>query len=761
MRQGKTSLGRSLAHAGFAMGLAGLLLAGCGGGGGGAAPTPPETGGPSVPVDPGTPPVDPGPGPGTPETPAALRVSTLSTQADKVTGNEALVQVELLETIADATVTVVANGADVTADFAPDASGKLVGKITNVAVGANKVDVKYGDRTATLAITGYAVTGPVTSGPQQMPFICQYASLSGRPAGSPALVPTGDDKCSIETRVDYYYQAANTTTFTFLPPTDTTYPASLHRATVNGVANVPMIFRVETGTINRAVYHTALLHDRFAEGAPAPAAPPGNWNRKVIYPLGGGCQGGWFKQGNSTGGVFNSGWLRAGYAVASSTLNVMGNNCNDQLSSETIMMVKERFINQYGVPLFTIGTGGSGGAYQSNQTGDNYPGLFDGIIISQVFADVTSSTLFKQFDSRLLNTYFNSPAGSGYTTAQKRAISGYIQIGNIGAMSGQASRIDPTHAGNYTADVPVGTGPNARYDAVNNRGGARGSVYDHTRNVYGTTSEGHALRPIDNVGVQYGLKALNEGAITFGQFIDLNQKIGGLDRDFKAQAARTAADPGALERAYQSGRIVWGGGGLASMAIIDNRDYNDGVVGGDIHTKIHSFSVRERLRAANGHVDNHVILTLKPGTVDTTAFMDQWLTAVKTDTSTTTTLAQKVVQHRPATLKDACWSGGVKYEEEQVAYGATSCNTFYPAGTTPRMQAGGPLADDIAKCQLKPIDPADYAGGLTPGQQVLLQATFPDGVCDWSKRGVAQQASRPWQSFGPAPKNLLFDITKQ
>lgn len=50
-------------------------------------------------------------------------------------------------------------------------------------------------------------------------------------------------------------------------------------------------------------------------------------------------------------------------------------HCNDLLSSETIAMVKERLIENCGVPFFTIGTGGSGGAYQSHQTGDNYPGL--------------------------------------------------------------------------------------------------------------------------------------------------------------------------------------------------------------------------------------------------------------------------------------------------------------------------------------------------------------------------------------------------
>jgi len=67
-------------------------------------------------------------------------------------------------------------------------------------------------------------------------------------------------------------------------------------------------------------------------------------------------------EASDPGGVDDDVMLRQGYAVASASLNVFGNNCNDLLSSETIMMVKERFIENYGVPLFTIGTGGSGGA---------------------------------------------------------------------------------------------------------------------------------------------------------------------------------------------------------------------------------------------------------------------------------------------------------------------------------------------------------------------------------------------------------------
>lgn len=735
-----------LAQAGAAGSLA-LLVAACGGGGGGTTPIT------TAPDQPAPAPVE--------ETPqAALRLSVLSSQADKVTGTDALLQVEVLRSTPDGTVTVTSNGTDVTSAFALAADGKLVGKVANIAPGSNEITATYAGETVKLAVTGYAITGPVISGPHQVPFLC--STTFAMPAGVPALTPVpGDPNCGIETRVDYLYRTtANAYVYLPNPTALAAYPADMRTITVNGKA-VPYVVRLETGTINRAIYQSAVLHDVINEPAPTPLARPAGWNGKLFYTLGGGCQGGWMQQGSSTGGVMSDGYLSRGYAVTSSTLNVMGNNCNDLLSSETIMMVKERFVENYGAPVFTVGTGGSGGAYQSNQTGDNYPGLFDGIIISQVFADVNSSTLFKQFDSRLLNNYFAS--NGGYSVAQKQAISGYLQVANIANMSGQAGRIDPTVS--FPAGVVAGVGPTFRYHPATNRGGARASVYDATKNVYGTTPEGHAMRPIDNVGIQYGLKALLDKVITPAQFVDINQKIGGLDLDLQPQSTRTVADATVLARAYQSGRIVWGGGGLASMPIIDRRDYNDDVTGGDIHTKIHSFSVRERLRKANGHVDNHVILTSETGGggagVDTTAAMDAWLTAVKADTSGRT-LAQKVVANRPTTLVDGCLINGTFVAETQVANAGPACSAMYPAGTTPRMAAGGPLADDIAKCQLKPLSAADYPGiTFSQSEWISLQLAFPDGVCDWSKPGVGQQASKPWQSFGPSPTNLLFDITKQ
>ena len=93
-----------------------------------------------------------------------------------------------------------------------------------------------------------------------------------------------------------------------------------------------------------------------------------------------------------------------------------------------------------------------------------------------------------------------------------------------------------------------------RYHPVTNREGARPTVFDASRNIYGIDrATGFALRPFDNAGVQYGLKALNEGVISTAQFLDLNERVGGYDQDANFVASRSVGNIGAIRRAYKSG----------------------------------------------------------------------------------------------------------------------------------------------------------------------------------------------------------------
>jgi len=73
----------------------------------------------------------------------------------------------------------------------------------------------------------------------------------------------------------------------------------------------------------------------------------------------------------------------------------------------------------------------------------------------------------------------------------------------------------------------------------------------------------------------------------------------------------------------------------------------------------------------------------------------------------------------------------------------------------PRLVAGWPFTIDHYKCQLKPLDRADYAPlAFSDAQWGQLQQAFPTGVCDYSKPAVGQQPSIPWLTFAAGPGGL-------
>jgi len=696
-----------------------------------------------------------------------FRIEVLSSRPYMVSGGDALVRVSVKKKkVSLGNVRIELNGANVTGAFVADAgAGTLTGLVTGLRLGRNQLEVDAkgkgkGRADADITLTNYPIQGPIISGPHEFPFACTTEDFVPFP-GSPALGAPLDSDCSIQRRVQYVYRTTGNA-FASLPQPHSSLPADLAFTTTVAGATVPYIVRLETGTINRAIYQTAILHNPNGP-APSPVAPPAGWNKRLIYPLGGGCIGGWYTQGAGLVNPINHSYLSQGYGVASATLNTFGNNCNDLLSSETILMVKERFIESYGVPRFTIGTGSSGGAYQSNQTGDNYPGTFDGIVTMSSFPDVTTG-MIPMGSSRLLDIYFNVTRPGRYTVDQQKAISGYLSVpGMINHMSRvRGPRMDPRVA--FPPEILPGVGPEFRYDPVTNPYGARGDVYDHTVNVYGqirnTPFHGDARfaqRPLDNVGVQYGLKALNDGVISVADFLDLNAMIGGFDIDLNQIPSRTTAYLGATRRAYQGGRILGAGNGLASMPIITRMRGGDLAVQGDVHVRYHAHSIRARLINANGHADNQVIVGNQAPTDLLIEQMGRWLAAVVSDTSNRR-LAEKVVRNKPADVVDACWSAGMKIVEPQTMSGTGQCNTLFPVGLAPELVAGAPIALDIIKCKLKPIDPRDYAVPLSGEQRARLHAIFPDGVCNWSKRGVEQVKSVPWASFGPSPVNLVFDV---
>jgi hypothetical protein len=455
--------------------------------------------------------------------------------------------------------------------------------------------------------------------------------------------------------------------------------------------------------------------------------------------------------------------LRLGFAVAFGTRNTFGTGANDVISAETVSMIKERFIEQYGLPKFTIGTGGSGGAIQQHYIAQNYPGLLDAITPGVSYPDLASIAI-DVLDCRLIHHYFDNVAGpANWPSDRRAAVDGYAvatsgdrkgltvcQTGRAGFAKGWQNATGDDGPRGISDVVPAAL----RYHPATNRAGARGTYWDGNVMAFGVDpATGFARSPFDNVGVQYGLKALNSGAITKAEFLDLNEKIGGLDIDGNLEPHRTAWDPIAIQNAYRSGRIVTSGANL-TLPIIDVRNYTD--LNNDIHTRIRTFSFLDRLERANGTIANEVNWLTGGTMAPDIASMalrghNEWLEKILADTAPGSHAA-KVIRNKPASLKDACWFDGAKYEETFTLDPAAKCNQLMPVFSTTRIMAGGTLGGDIFKCQLEPVTASDYKASFTPAELTRLKTIFPQGVCDWSKPGVHQQPPvGVWLRYGPAP----------
>ncbi len=389
-------------------------------------------------------------------------IQTISTRAGRVSGGDVLVEISRLER-KNQRIDIKVNGRDVSSGFRPGTRpNTLMGLVTGLEIGRNKISAQ-GD---TLVVTNYPISGPITSGPHIKPFICDTHRFQ-LPDGTPYTAqPIVDDPtCSAPTKINYLYLPAGGKELVPLPSTSN-LPANIATTTTLTGATVPFIVRVETSTINRGIYQSAILHDPTVDPEPTPFSPPKGWNRRLIAVQGFGCPGGWYRQGQSIGNLTIGGMpfillqlsrLGEGYALFSNTLQHPSNNCNAVLSGEAAMMSKEHFIETYGEPYFTVSAGASGGSYGSFQLADALPGLFDGVLIALTFPDPMSIALSGS-DARLLATYFASPKAADLSPEQKTAISGYKLSGVDGMQAmvdaaRQSGRADPV-AGRAVPGVP-------------------------------------------------------------------------------------------------------------------------------------------------------------------------------------------------------------------------------------------------------------------------------------------------------------------
>jgi hypothetical protein len=673
-------------------------------------------------------------------------ISVSNPRPELVSGGQVLIRVRVPAGVPAGQVRITSDGANVSGSFQAQPDGSLLGLVTGLRTGRNLLTASARGRFAALTVTDHPITGPVFSGRQQLPFFCQTTAFGLAAATMP--------DCSAPTVVSYEYFS---TSGAFVPLADpSSRPADLATATVNG-QTVPFIVRVETGTIDRAVYQIAALYDGQA---PSPLRPDTSWNGKLVYTFGGGCDAG-FHQGTATGGVLNNLFLGQGYAVASSTLNVLDNNCSTIISAEAAMMVKEHFIDTYGPVQFTIGWGASGGAIQQYEIADSYPGILNGIVPTISFPDPLT-TGAPVTDCRLLDQFFAGP-GASFTAAQKQAIAGYNDYTTCTSWDVTFSN-RATATGSCNPAIPVAD----QWNAVTNPHGVICNSNEQIVNQVGTDPQtGFPNSALDNTGVQYGLAALKSGAITAAQFAALNADIGGVDFTGAPAAQRTAASRRALNAVYADDLYNGVTQGLRTTPVIDAReDLDEAGLGADIHTTDWSFIMRARLLTFNGTDGNQVIIESEPTVAEQTAAseyelseMDAWLTAIGNDHSGRD-LHAKVLADRPGSLSDGCYLSATDLSHQTLTDPATGqCAALYPVGSNPRLVAGESLTMTALKCNLEPLNFGDYPVTFTAAEKQELAAAFPTGVCDYARPGVGfREPIAPWLSYGDSPDSVTGPV---
>ena len=623
---------------------------------------------------------------------AAPGLEVVGSRADLVSGGDVLVRVR--------------PGATVTANGRSQVVHGTLSLVTGLRTGRNVVEAS-GLR---LVVTNHPQGGPVFSGPQVQPWTCTTeANGLGRPI---------DAQCDAQPTYQWFYKSAVTQQFASYDPAR---PApDVATTTTDRGRTVPYVVRRERGTLNRGIYDVAVLADPAKPWTPW--QPQEAWNSKLMLTFGSGCAPG-HSQATPIDVLIDMA-LSKGYAVGQATTATMGNVCNTSVAAETVLMLKERIAEQYGPIRFTMGDGCSGGSETQNVLADRFPGLLDGVRPTCTFPDNWTPAIHGKSDCDLLQRYFSTTA-TPWTPRQRAAV--------MGAPTELPCTSLPPGGSLSAEDWDPSTGCRVPAPAT------RCTLQDYNVNALGRRTDGKANGVLDDVGVEWGLAVVREGAITVAQFVDLNASIGGWTIDYVHQPDRTLADVAGVQRMYLTGQLTTGSG-VGRLPSIDAR--TDDTF--DLHGNAYRDALRARVMKATGGTAMQVFWT-EPGTLPsglptpptsakTFALMDAWLSG-----------------HRPAEARDGCVVAG-----QLVA--APTCAASHTGQRLPRTVAGGPVTADVLKCALTPLTRQGLV--YTAAQWQRMQATFPTGVCDWGRPGVGQRAPLgTWISLagtphvlGPAPE---------
>ncbi|MEX2205271.1 MAG: DUF6351 family protein [Myxococcota bacterium] len=769
-------------------------------------------------------------------------IEIVSSAPDQVSGGDALVRVEFPGRQIKQNARLFLNGVDVTSALDAE-NGDLLGVVEGFVEGPNRLELRSSPHAnsvkAKLVVTNHSLGGPIFSGPQQQPFVCTTARVGlGQPIvdnqdsfgipvaqedasgnyprdsrGYPTAAATivgWSKNCAANRRIEYQYR---TTGGAFMPLASPggPLPADLATTTTLDGQTVPYIVRWERGTVNRFVYSVAML-------APATESDPDQpddslWNGRLVYSLQGGVAIGRTQGTTSNSAMLLHDVLKLGYAVVNSTGLRMNTHYNLQLGGETALMLKEHFTEAHGVPLYTVSVGGSGGAIQQYVYAQNHPGLIDAAIPQYSYSDMITQTIHVG-DCELLEHYFDKTDlfnNRWDDVSNRRAIQGLnasptpvIGAGEAAQWNGiyglysllGLNRPLPIPASQTTPPpltecrrawfglTPLVLNPTfTNVDDIDKLAqGTAGVDWTHAGdlvNIYGTDADGFGRTPWDNVGVQYGLRALVDGVISPSEFLDLNARVGSWKEPAEmvvegfpfvgppnpatfdpwssrnmnlspdggvTPAPRRSGNIEAIHAAYQSGMRF---DGDIDIPVIDWRHYLEEQL--DMHHSHQSFATRRRLQLR--HDDDNMVIwftdarpaVASDATPEAFEVIDEWMENMRERPW------RGVAGNKPSRAVDRCFTtAGVEIAAGDDVWDGIldddppgACTQIFPIHKSSRIVAGGPIQGGIFKCALQSVDAALASGAYgtwlpSATEKARLEQIFPDGVCDWSQGDVGR-----------------------
>ena len=445
--------------------------------------------------------------------------------------------------------------------------------------------------------------------------------------------------------------------------------------------------------------------------------------------------------------VLNETALGRGFATMSHALDNAGHNCNIATQAESLIMTKERVVEQYGELRYTIGSGCSGGSLVQQQVANAYPGLYQGI------------TPACSFTGRLVvgHAVRQLPAAAPLLR-EPDAAGRRASCGRRDAISAVEGHPNPANAVTFTEVIPSQRRAEPRLPgrAAASRSTTRTrtprACAARSRTTWSTSSAARAAGRLRRPAArQHRLRVRPQGARARArsrpaQFVDVNAKVGSFDIDYdpiaRAHATPTGRRSSASTAAARSTRPRTSTRSRSSTCA--------GPDPGAFHDVYRTYVMRARLEREHGTAANQILwrgqvpLLGDANFVDESIVaMDEWLAAVEKDRRDVP-LARKILEDKPE-VADATAAPTARATSSRAAVVRRD-----GAVATPTRRSRPACRSPTTRCAAR----SSRCGARTTGRSSSptrsgrsCSKLFPNGVCDFTKPGEDRVARHDWQTY--------------